>query len=84
MFGFLKKNKGGKNKKPSREELIADAKANAARARADIGQENIEKMAAALRQEEMSEGKKAQERVKNMDKEKVADHLKIMIDEDKA
>lgn len=90
MFGFFKKGqkqktaKAKKTGKPSREELLAEAKASAAKARTEIGQENIEKMAAALRAENMSEGKKAREQIKGMDQGTVADHLKIMLDEDKS
>ncbi len=77
MFGIFKKKKA----KPSREEILAEAKANAARARAEIGQENLDRIARALTEENKSEGLKARNEIRAMDKAKVADNLKIMLDD---
>ncbi len=88
--------KDGKDKKggkPSREELIAQATANARAARERLGDETIQKMAAALqkqqqaqqaakKQKEISPLEQAKARIRAMDKDKVADHIRLMIDED--
>ncbi len=85
MFDFFKKKK--KQKKPSREEIIAQAKANAAKAREEIGEENLDRIAEALKRMEdpayQSEGKRAQNEIKKMDKGHIADNLKIILGEDK-
>ncbi len=84
MFGLFKKKK--KNA-PSREQIIAQATQNARKAREEIGDENLQKMAAALKRLEdpaqQSEGKQAQDKIKKMDKGHVADNLKIILEEDK-
>jgi len=81
MFGFFKK-----KKKLSREEIIAEATENARLARKEIGDENIQKMAAALKKMEdpaqKSEGNQAREKIKKMDEGHVADNLKLILDED--
>lgn len=85
MLGFFKKRKPPE-KKPSREEIIAQATKNARKAREEIGDENIQKMAAALKRLEdpaqQSNGKQAQEQIKKMDQGHVADNLKIILKED--
>ena len=55
MFGFGKKNKANKkaksknaSKKPSREELIAEAMGNARKATDEIGQDNLQRIACLL------------------------------------
>lgn len=77
MFGLFKK----KSKKPSRDDIIAEATANAAKARAEIGQENLDRIARALMAENKSEGLKARDMIRTMDQGKIADNLKIMLDE---
>jgi len=90
MFGFGKdkKKKGKKDAKPSREELQKQAIANMRKARAEIGDENIQRMAAALKrmenpQEPQTEGGRAREKIKKMDSDRVADELKWMLEDDK-
>ena len=78
MF-WKKKEKGAK--KPAREELLAQAKANAAKARAEIGDETLQKIAANMRKKETSATEQAKAKIKQLDKDKVADHLKIMIED---
>lgn len=78
MFWKKKKKEPKKN---SREELIAQAKANAAKARAEIGDETIQKIAAAMRKKENSATEQAKAKIKSLDKDKVVDHLKIMIED---
>lgn len=77
IFNFLKK----KKPKPSREDILAEAKANAARAREEIGQENLDRIARALMAENKAEGLKARDRIRGMDQGKVADNLKAMLDD---
>ena len=83
MFNFFKK----KPKKKTREQISAEAHENARKAREEIGDENIQKMAEALRKiedmEQGSAGKQARDRIRQMDKGKVADNLKIMMEEEK-
>ncbi|MCB9990092.1 MAG: hypothetical protein H6867_01770 [Rhodospirillales bacterium] len=79
MFGLFKK----KSKKPSRDDIIAQAKQNAAKARAEIGQENLDRIARALMDENKSEGLKARDEIRKMDQAHVADNLKITLREDK-
>ena len=70
MFDFLKRKK--KETKPSREE---------------IGDENLQRLAEAIRKMDdpnyQSEGKRAQEQIKQMKEGHVADNLKIILKEDK-
>lgn len=83
MFGLFRKNK--KNKQLSREDIIKQAQANAAKAREEIGEENIKKLADALAKLDdphyQSEGKSAREKIRAMDKGHVADNLKIFLDD---
>lgn len=95
MFDFLKKkNKSGKQSEKgggataaSRADLIAQAQENARKARAEIGDENIQKLAQALQKmnnpDKKSDGQRAREQIMNMDKGHVADNLKIILKEDK-
>ena len=76
---FWKKKK--EPKKLSREELLAQAKANASKARAEIGDETLQKIAAAMQKKEQSATEQAKAKIKQLDKDKVADHLKIMIED---
>lgn len=82
MFGLFGKKK---DKKPSREQLIAEAKANMAKAREEIGEENIQALADALAKMDdpnyQSDGKNARDKIRNMDKGHVADNLKIFMDD---
>lgn len=71
--------------KMSREEIIAEAMANARKATDEIGEENIQRMAAALRKlekEEQSPGGEAINRVRKMDKDEVAACIRSISRED--
>lgn len=76
----------GKKKKPAESpaeksaRLRAEAMENARAARERLGEDTIQKIAAALG--EQSAGKKAQRELQAMDKAQIADHLKIMIGDD--
>lgn len=74
MFGFLKPKKQ-EPKKLSREELIAQAKVNAAAAREEIGEETLDRIREALLQKENNPFEQAKAKVKAMDRQKVADSV---------
>ena len=80
MFGLFKKKEP---KKKSREELIAEAKANAAAAREQIGDETLDKIAQAMAKKENSEFSRMKAEIEKIDSGKVADNLKYMIEEEK-
>lgn len=80
MFGIFKKKEP---KKKSREELIAEAKANAAAAREQIGDETLDKIAEMMAKKENSEFNRMKAEIEKIDSGKVADNLKYMIEEDK-
>lgn len=62
--------------KPTREEIIAQAKANAAAAREEIGDETLEKIKEALLKKENSPFEQAKRKVKGMEDDHVRDHLR--------
>lgn len=78
---FWKKKKKEGPKKPVREELIAQARANAAKARAEIGDETLQKIAENIRKKEQSATEQAKAKIRAMDKDKVADHIKSMLED---
>lgn len=102
MFGFGKGKKGKKGKKKAgkkmtREQIVAEAMANARKAKEEVGEETIQKLAEGLAKQgfkappmpgvsntlpQQSEGQRAKERIKRMDKEVVADHVRSLIRED--
>ena len=73
--------------KPSRAEIIAQAHANARKARAEIGEETIKKIAESFVEEQEKKEKaarqaridKAYNDIRAMDKDKVADQIRSMI-----
>ncbi len=92
MFFWSKKKKPSAQpgKKPpanpiSKEAAKAQALANARNARAEIGEENLQRLAQLLQQQkkEPSPGMKAREIIRAMDKGKVADNLRALMQEDK-
>ena len=125
MFGFGKGKNDNKKKsaakkknaaeKTAREELIAEAMKNAQKAREEIGEENLQRMAAELKKQQSAssppsdqsgtpdiqtmntqpdhsgeqpdestlEGRKAKQKLQDMDKRILASHLRDIIDEDK-
>lgn len=72
-------NDGGK--KPSREEIRAQAMENARRARAVIGEDTLQKIAAAMQKKQQSDMEKARTKIKSMDSGRVADNLKAMMED---
>lgn len=85
MFWFGKKNKKKKQDdgaaKPSREEILAQARATAAAARAEIGDETLEKIREALMKKENSPFQQARKQVMAMDRERIADNIKYVMEE---
>lgn len=69
--------------KMTREEILAQAKANAAAARAEIGDETLEKIKEALLKKQSSAIEKAKAQIKATDTDKVRDHIQFMIREEK-
>ncbi|NCO03674.1 MAG: hypothetical protein GW903_05740 [Alphaproteobacteria bacterium] len=79
-----------KKKKPqkttnglTRDQILAQAKANASAAREEIGDETLEKIKAALAKKENSPLMQAKNKVKAMDDNKVRDNLSLWLKEDK-
>jgi len=68
--------KGGK---PTREQILAQAKANMASARAEIGDETLEKIKEALLKKQASVIEKAKAQIKAADTDKVRDHIQFMV-----
>ena len=85
MFGFgkkKKKNKGG-DKPANREELLAQARANAAAARAEIGDETLDKIREAMMKKQNSSMEQARAKIKALDQGRIADNIRYVRDEDK-
>lgn len=69
------KKKPAPPKKPSREEILRQAKANARIAAEAIGEETLDKIREHLLNKENSEFEKALRRIKAMDQDRVADNI---------
>ena len=89
MF-WKKKNKGKDPSKPadpagklSREQILAQARANAAAARAEIGDETLEKIKEALLKKQQSAIEQAKRQIQAADQDKVRDNIKFMMSEGK-
>lgn len=87
---FWKKKKSGEGKetakdagKPSREEIIAKAKASMASARAEIGDETLDKIKEAMMKKQASVIEKAKAQIKAADADKVRDNIQFMLREDR-
>lgn len=84
---FWKKKKTGKQqpetkeKKLDREALLAQARANAAAAREQIGDETLEKIKEAMLKKENNPFEQAKRKVQAMDQDKVRDHLSLWMRE---
>lgn len=83
MFWRKKKKKKEEDKpKTAREELIAQAIESARGARERLGDDTIQQIAEALRRKENSATEQAKAKIKAMDQAHVADHIKLMMDEE--
>ena len=69
------------NNKPSREEIIAEAMSNARKATEEIGQDTLQKIAQAMIEKEQSATEQAKRKIKSMDEEIVADHVRQLLDD---
>jgi len=69
--------------KPTREEILEQARKNAAAARAEIGDETLEKIREALMKKQNSVLERAKAQIRAADEDKVRDHIKYMIREEK-
>ena len=92
MFWKKKKGKDGGNSadsdpavtaKASREQIIAQAKANMSAARAEIGDETLEKIKAAMMKKQASAIEQAKAQIRAADEGKVRDNIQFMMREDK-
>ncbi|MAZ76938.1 MAG: hypothetical protein CMH31_06530 [Micavibrio sp.] len=79
---FWKKKEPKKDKKPSREEILAQAKANASAAREEIGDDTLDKIREALLKKENSPFAQAKKRIEAMDHDKVRDNVSLWMRED--
>lgn len=79
---FWKKKKNKKSQKTSREAILAQAKANAAAAREEIGDDTLEKIKKALLEKENSPFAQAKRRIEAMDEDKVRDNVSLWMRED--
>lgn len=76
--------KAAKAREPlTRDQIIAQAKANMASARAEIGDETLEKIKEAMLKKQQSTIEQAKNRIRETDPTEVRDHLRTMIREDK-
>ncbi len=64
----------------SREEIQAQALANARAARAQIGEDTIQKIAAAMTKKQQSAMEQAKRQIEGADVDRVLDELKFMMD----
>lgn len=69
--------------KPGRDEIIAKAKASMAAARAEIGDETLDKIREAMMKKQASAIEKAKAQIKAADTDKVRDNIQFMLREDK-
>ncbi len=67
----------------TREQIIAQAKANMASARAEIGDETLEKIKQAMLKKQQSTIEQAKAKIKATDTLEVRDHLRTMIREER-
>ncbi len=82
MFTFWKKkSQPTETAKMSRADILAQAKANAASARAEIGDETLDKIKEAMMRKQNSDFEKAKQSIKTMDQDKVRDHLSLWLND---
>jgi len=73
------KKKQKQPKKPSREDILRQAKATAAAKREEIGEDTLDAIREALMKKENAPMARAKRRIIEADEEKVRDHLKYML-----
>ena len=72
-----------KPKKPSREKILAEAKANMTAKREEIGDETLDQIRQAIMKKENSALEKAKRQIQDMDDDKVRDNLQFWLREGK-
>ena len=82
MFWKSKKPKAPPGK-PSRADIIAQAKASMSAARAEIGDETLDKIKEALLKKQASAIERAKAEIRAADTDKVRDHLQFMMREER-
>ena len=80
MFDFFKKKKEAVKAQKSAD-LRAQALENMRGARERLGDDTIQQIAAILREKDESALKQAEDKIKSFDKGRIADNLKVMIDD---
>ncbi len=80
MFGWFGNGKEKAKAKKSAD-LRAQAMDNMRGARERLGDDTIQQMAANLRQENKTETEKARDHIRALDKSRIADNLKAMMDD---
>ena len=83
MFWKKKDKKPAAPAKPTREQLIAQAKQNMAAARTEIGDETLEKIRDAIMKKQSSAFAQAKAKIDAMDRDKFHDSIKFMMREEK-
>lgn len=78
---FWKKKKPKTAKQTSREEILAQAKANASAAREEIGDDTLDKIREALLKKENAPFAQAKRRIEAMDQDKVRDNVALWMRE---
>lgn len=73
-------NTAGKGATSSREQIIAQAKANAAAARAEIGDETLDKIKAALLKKQSSAIEQAKNTIRGQDPAKIRENMAMWLD----
>ena len=70
------KKKPKKAEKPSREQILAEAKENARKATEAIGEDTLARVRAHIEKDENNEFHQALKRIKSMDKDRIADNIR--------
>jgi len=81
MFGWFGKGKEEKEKAKKSADLRAQAMENMRAARERLGDDTIQQMAANLRQQNKTDTEKAKDHIRTLDKSRIADNLKAMMDD---
>lgn len=79
MFWKKKPSKPVVPAKPSRDDILRQARENAAAARAEIGDETLQKIKEAMMKKESSPLEQAKRQIRAMDQDKVRDHLSLWL-----
>lgn len=69
--------------KPTRDEIMAQARANMSAARAEIGYETLDKIKEAMMRKQQSAIEQAKAKIRAADQDKVRDHLSMWLREDR-